>query len=104
MNCGRIEQYTHSDMTTENKGIAVVQVYCQTDFAAKTDDFKIFCKYLARMSYAAFAGVQADSEEIIFFEYDMLLKEFPDIETFRLEVENKLKEKITVNQISVVVL
>jgi hypothetical protein len=36
---GRIEAYIHSDSVTPNKGGCLVEVQCQTDFAARTDAF-----------------------------------------------------------------
>jgi translation elongation factor EF-Ts len=52
MNAGRIETYLHSDGSTQNKGGCMVEVLCQTDFGAKSDEFINFCKLVAKMAYA----------------------------------------------------
>ncbi len=48
---GRIETYVHSDSVTLNKGGCLIEVSCQTDFAAKEPEFVKFCKDLARWCY-----------------------------------------------------
>jgi len=48
---GRIETYIHSDAITQNKGGCLIEVSCQTDFAAKEPEFVKFCKDLARWCY-----------------------------------------------------
>lgn len=50
MAAGRIESYLHSDRTTPNKLGAMVKVTCQTDFAAKTDEFIDFTKRIAKLA------------------------------------------------------
>jgi elongation factor Ts len=52
MAAGRIEAYTHGDAHTPNKGGSLVEVTCQTDFAAKTDEFIEFAKWAAKMTFA----------------------------------------------------
>lgn len=90
MTAGRIETYIHSDKSTENKGVAVVGVYCQTDFAAKTLEFISFCKSVAMFVYAA-SALDIDCT------WDAIAEEFPEIESTRRAVEAKLKETITIN-------
>lgn len=87
-NCGRIETYMHSDSITRNKGGCLVRVLSQTDFAAKTDQFTKFCKKAAQMLY----GFKKDT-------WEKLLKEYPDIEQDRLNLEKELGERITVDQV-----
>ncbi len=48
---GRIETYIHSDSVTQNKGGCLIEVSCQTDFAAREPEFVKFCKDLARWCY-----------------------------------------------------
>jgi translation elongation factor EF-Ts len=90
---GRIEIYIHSDKSTPNKGAAMVKVTSQTDFAAKTDEFQAFAKATAVKAFAAKAESWADVVEM-----------FPDIETDRVELEKTLREKISVDEISILVL
>ena len=89
----RIETYVHSDSLTENKGAAMVRVLSQTDFAARTERFSKFAKACARYAYAA-------STEA----WEELVKEYPDIEHQRLELQTELKETITVDQIRILTL
>jgi len=49
---GRIETYIHSDSLTENKGGCIVEFRCSTDFCAKTQEFKDFCKKATLHIYA----------------------------------------------------
>ena len=56
---GRIEVYVHSG----NKMVAVVEVYCETDFVAKTDDFKKLAYDLA-MHIAAARPTYVSREEV----------------------------------------
>ena len=48
---GRIEAYIHSDSVTPNKGGCLVEVQCQTDFAARTDVFIAFAGKVARLMF-----------------------------------------------------
>jgi translation elongation factor EF-Ts len=50
MSNGRIESYLHSDRSTPNKVGVLIKVTCQTDFAAKTDEFIAFTKWVARLA------------------------------------------------------
>lgn len=86
MTAGRIETYTHSDKSTSNKGVAVVGVYCQTDFAAKTPEFIAFCKEVAKFAYA--------SE---YPSWNEICDTFPSILRWHYELEKLLKEKVVVN-------
>jgi translation elongation factor EF-Ts len=86
-NAGKIEVYTHSDSTTPNKGGCLVRVLCQTEFAAKTDEFGGFCKKVAKMMYG-FDKV----------EWKDLVAEYPEIEQERLNLEGTLKEKVWVDK------
>jgi translation elongation factor EF-Ts len=87
MTAGRIETYTHSDKSTANKGVAVVGVYCQTDFAAKTPEFIAFCKELAKFAYA--------SEE--YPSWYEICDTFPSILRQHYELEKLLKETVTIS-------
>jgi elongation factor Ts len=46
---GRVEVYVHHD----SKGAGVVELNCETDFVARTDDFKVLAADLAMHVYAA---------------------------------------------------
>lgn len=82
---GRIETYVHSDSVTPNKGGTMVKVSCQTDFAARTDEFIAFCKRVAKMCYAS---AETDWEKVI--------EVFPDLETERATLSQTLREKIAI--------
>lgn len=88
LKAGRIETYIHSDNTTVNKAGVLVKVLCETDFAAKTDEFITFSKTIALYS----CGIEAT-------EYSVLISEYPEIEEQRVGLENILKEKVEVAEI-----
>lgn len=88
---GRIETYIHSDSITPHKGAAMIRVNCQTDFAARTDEFIDFAKLCASRAYAA----NADS-------YDAIVESFPDVEDVRKELARKLREQVDVDSIAIV--
>jgi elongation factor Ts len=56
---GRIEQYAH----TGNRLGVLVEINCQTDFAANTDEFKEFCQKIA-MQIAAMNPQFMDIDEV----------------------------------------
>ena len=87
---GRIEVYVHSDAVTENKGGCIVRVTCETDFGARTEGFKAFARKVAQFAY----GAQAETwEEII------ETRTFPALEGERRQLEEELKERVTVEEI-----
>lgn len=90
---GRIESYLHSDKSTFNKGGVIVRVESQTDFAAKTDEFIDFAKLVAKRAYAAQAKT-----------WDEIAEAFPDLEDHRVDLEKKLKERVTVSEIAILTL
>ena len=86
---GRIETYTHSDKSVPNKGGAMVRVNCVTDFAARTDQFINFSKAVAKMAFASQAATWED-----------LIAAYPDLEDHRIEVSDTIREKVTIDQIA----
>lgn len=90
---GRIETYTHSDSQTSNKGAAIVQMSCQTDFAAKTVGFIAFANKIAKMAYAVSAGV-SQPNDVAYISWDDIVKDFPDLANDKAVLEGELKEKI----------
>jgi len=90
---GRTETYKHSDGTTENKGVCVVKIECQSEFGAKVEAFKTFCKHAAMLCYGAQSEIWAD-----------VIVMFPELEQERLDLEKVMKEKITVKRIVIVTL
>lgn len=86
---GRIEVYLHSDGVTQNKGGAMVEVTCQTDFGAKSPEFLNFAKFAARMAYGFEAKTWQD-----------LINLVPEVYDKKVELEKTLGEKVTVRQIS----
>lgn len=93
MTVGRIQTYIHSDKTTPNKGGAMIRVTSDTDFAAKTPEFIEFAELAAKHVFA----VQAES-------WANVVLAFPDTEEKRVALEKTLREKIVVDNISVMVL
>jgi len=90
MNGKRVESYIHSDQTTENKGGSLIELLSETDFAAKTDEFKAFAKKLAQFAYGASSS-----------EWHDILEVFPDLENELKELQNNLGEKIEIGRIEV---
>jgi len=86
---GRIEAYLHSDKSVPNKGGAMVEVNCKTDFAARTAQFVTFSQDAAKFAFAAGAA-----------EWDDVIKVFPDLEDHRKEVADMLGERVTVPRIT----
>ena len=86
---GRIETYIHSDKSVPNKGAAMVRVVTQTDFAARTSQFISFTKDVAKMAFASQAATWED-----------LIAAYPDLEDDRREVADTIREKITIDQIT----
>ena len=82
---GRIETYMHSDSSTPNKGVSIVEVACETDFAAKTVEFIKFTSQVAKMSYACSAQTWKD-----------VVDAYPEMEQSHLDLEKTLKERIKV--------
>ena len=66
----------------------MVKVLCESDAAAKTDEFIGFCGMVAIHA----AGLKAG-------HYDAVKNEYPQIEQYRKTIQNKLKEKVEVDQI-----
>jgi translation elongation factor EF-Ts len=86
---GRIETYIHSDKSVPNKGAAMVRVVSQTDFAARTDQFISFTKDVAKMAFAS----QAET-------WDDLIAAYPSLEVDRREVADVIREKVVIDQIT----
>jgi translation elongation factor EF-Ts len=105
MSAGRIESYIHSDNITPNKGGVMVRVTCQTDFAARTDEFVAFAKHVAVLAYAYGAGAQDSTETYTWDELRGVADPAGDpLELERQGLEAKLKEKVTVEEIVVITL
>ena len=98
---GRIESYTHSDSITENKGGSLIKLVCQTDFAARTDEFKSLSSYVAKMAYAAFASSVGSAEA---FRQQDLYDVFPEVKEKIEETSKLLKEEIKIFEIVVIVI
>ncbi len=85
---GRIEAYIHSDSVTPNKGGCLVEVQCQTDFAARTDAFIAFARKVARLMF----GYEAN-------QWPKLVEHYPELENERCQLEKELKERVQVNRV-----
>ncbi len=90
---GRIESYIHSDSLTSNKGGVIVKITCDTDFGAKTEEFIEFCKYTAKLCYAANIWGPVTDYANFLIEID------PEYLTKLQDLEKKLKENINVVEI-----
>ncbi|AFU88117.1 putative elongation factor EF-Ts domain protein [Caulobacter phage CcrColossus] len=98
MSVGRIASYIHSDKITPNKGAAVIKVTCQTDFAAKTDEFIAFADKAAKFSFASLVVANEVSD------WSQVIESFPDLEEEREALSKKLKEVVTVEEIVILTL
>lgn len=58
------EGYIGMYRTDDQKGLALVEVNCETDFVARTDNFKNFCNDLAKDIYAANPAADANLLEL----------------------------------------
>jgi len=87
---GRVECYIHSDNSSENKGGAIIKLSCDTDFAARTDEFIKFTKELAKLAYGA------GKEDFI-----SICEIFPQIKTWFVALKAELHENIEVLEIKV---
>ena len=87
---GRVECYVHSDDVTENKGACIVRVQCQSEAAARTDEFKEFAKKVAHRNYAA---------KVVGVEVEVL---FPELTWEQVMLEKALREKIAISGIEYV--
>jgi translation elongation factor EF-Ts len=85
---GRIEAYIHSDSVTPNKGGCLVEVQCQTDFAARTDAFIAFAGKVARLMFGYGAN-----------HWQELAEHCPDLEGERCQLESALKERVQVSRV-----
>jgi len=96
---GRIETYVHSDSTTENKGALIMKIATDTDFAARTDQFKAFAKQTAMMSYGALGHMRrfVAGPEI----WDMIVAKFPELEDQRKTLERELGEKVRIAEMAI---
>lgn len=87
---GRIEYYLHSDNIQENKGGCLVEVICDTDFSAKTDEFKAFAKWIAMMAY----GFSSPN-------WNHLAANHPHAVEKKAALEAAIREKVTVRRIDI---
>ena len=87
---GRIEAYIHLDSVTPNKGGCLVEVQCQTDFAARarTDIFIAFARRVARLMFGFGAS-----------QWSELVEHCPELENERCQLESGLKERVQVNRV-----
>ena len=90
-NTGRIETYVHSDSITPNKGVCVVRVLTQTDFAAKTNELIAFADLCAKYAYGAKST-----------NWDEICTIFPEMKLELSILEKTLKEKVTIGPIVIV--
>ena len=103
--CGVIESYVH----TGNRVGVLVEVKCQTDFVAKTEEFKTFAKEVAmqvasmKPKYIELKDVGLDKyAEEYEFRYERLFKECVEadeiLEKTKLEMEQWVSEVCLLNQ------
>jgi translation elongation factor EF-Ts len=87
---GRIEAYIHSDSIVPNKGGCLIELQCQTDFAARTDAFIGFARKVAKLMFGY--GAKGWQE---------LIEECPVLEDERRQLELDLKERVQVSQVAI---
>ena len=96
---GRIESYVHSDSTTENKGAVIIKLTTDSDFAARTAEFKAFAKQAAMMAFGALGHMR------LFLAaqdgWTMIIAKFPDLEDQRRALERELREAVQITQVTV---
>lgn len=102
MKPGRIESYVHSDRITENKAGVLVKVECDTDFAAKTDEFKAFSARVAKMA-CGFGAPEVIADDASAWD-DLVqrvgyLGDTDTLETQRLALSKELREDVVVRDI-----
>ena len=85
---GRIEAYIHSDSVVPNKGGCLIDVQCQTDFAARTDLFVAFARKAARFMFGFGAS-----------QWSELVEHCPELEAERGQLEKELKERVQVTRV-----
>ena len=85
---GRIEAYIHSDSVVPNKGGCLVEVRCQTDFAARTDAFIAFARKVAKLMFGYGAN-----------HWQELTEQCPALESERCQLELDLKERVQVSRV-----
>lgn len=103
---GRVETYTHSDSHTLSKGCCVVRVLCETDFAAKTDEFKAFAARVARLAYATHVaeGVGCNEVPAWYVTWESVVKTYPEMAQEKADIGAKLRESVTVDDAVVMTL
>ena len=96
---GRIETYVHSDSTTEGKGAVIIKVTTDSDFAARTEQFKAFAKQAAMISYGALGHMRrfVAGPDI----WVMIIAKFPDLEAQRRDLERELGEAVQVTEVAI---
>ena len=97
---GRIEVYMHSDSVTEHKGAAFVRVLTDTDFAARTDEFKTFASDCAKYAYGALLDVDCAylSGPSV---WKQIVEKFPHLDEQRKLLERELRERISVTEVAI---
>ncbi|MHB8903300.1 MAG: hypothetical protein ACYC6Y_31445 [Thermoguttaceae bacterium] len=86
---GRIEAYIHSDSVVSNKGACLVEVRCQTDFAARTEPFVAFARKAAKLMFGYGATCWKD-----------LVEQCPALDDERRRLEAELKERVLVGRVA----
>ena len=96
---GRIETYVHSDSTTEGKGAVIIKITTESDFAARTDEFKLFAKEAAMMSYGALGHMRRflAGQDI----WEMIVAKFPALEEQRRALERELGETVKIAEVAI---
>ena len=90
---GRVEAYTHSDESIPNKIGCLVEVTCDSDFGAKTEEFSAFCKHVAMMICGHMAR-----------NWNELVDQRPCMMQEKKEVEEKIGERVEVTRIALILI
>ena len=86
---GRVEVYIHSDKAVQNKGACLIELSCETDFCARTEQFIDFSKKAAKMIYA-------------FGSWDNAVESMPELGEELKSLSESLGEEISIKQACVV--
>ncbi len=81
---GRVEAYVHSDKAVQNKGACIVEIDCETDFCARTEQFVEFSKKVAKMIYA-------------FNGWNSAVESMPELKEELKSLSESLGEEITIS-------
>lgn len=90
---GRVEAYIHSDASIQNKVGCLVEVTCDSDFGAKTEEFITFCKHVVMMMCGHMAK-----------NWNELVDQKPCVMGEKRSVEEKIGERVEVTRVALILI